>query len=96
MKGKSLTVCLYDVLLKGGRWGEYLKAGTWQLETDAFWTYPHVFSEMSSTDPQLYTTLGAARLVIFKGDLNYRKLVGDRNWETVVPFGTALQVNNSK
>jgi hypothetical protein len=47
---------------------------------------------MRSVQPQLYAALATARLVIFKGDLNYRKLVGDLNWEATVPFRTALQV----
>ena len=47
---------------------------------------------MASTDPALYEELGEADLLIFKGDLNYRKLIGDLNWETTVTFKTALQV----
>ena len=27
----------------------------------------------------------------YVGDLNYRKLVGDLNWETTVPLATAVQ-----
>lgn len=75
----------------GNRWKGFLDAGTWTIDDDAFWTYPHVYSEMSKVDPELYDRLGEADLVIFKGDLNYRKLVGDLNWETTVSFSTALQ-----
>ena len=49
---------------------------------------------MESSDPQLYEALKEANIVIFKGDLNYRKLVGDINWETTTTFKAALQVNN--
>jgi len=75
----------------GLKWKDYLESGLWELSADSFWTFPHVYSEMCSADPPLYSTLAEAKLVIFKGDLNYRKLVGDRNWETTVPFRTALQ-----
>ena len=77
----------------GVRWKEYLKTGQWTVCQDPFWTYPHVYSELEQTDPALYASLAEARLVIFKGDLNYRKLVGDLNWETTVDFKNALQVN---
>jgi len=75
----------------GNRWKGFVDSGTWEIFDDAFWTYPHVFSEMATADPELYSELSQADLVIFKGDLNYRKLVGDVNWETTVPFSTALQ-----
>lgn len=75
----------------GVRWKEYLKTGQWTVCQDPFWTYPHVYSELEQTDPALYASLAEARLVIFKGDLNYRKLVGDLNWETTVDFKNALQ-----
>jgi len=73
------------------RWSSYIKSGVWTVQADSFWTYPHSFNMMASTDPTLYSELGEADLVIFKGDLNYRKLVGDLNWETTVTFKTALQ-----
>lgn len=75
----------------GQRWSSYLSAGTWTSVADPFWTFPHDFSQMKETDLPLYNCLGQADLVIFKGDLNYRKLVGDLNWETTATFATALQ-----
>lgn len=75
----------------GARWRGYLDTGVWSVDADPFWTYPHVFSQMRKADPQLYARLAEAQLVIFKGDLNYRKLVGDLNWETTAPFRDCLQ-----
>jgi len=90
----SLAKLVEDVELSrlGRRWTEHFSSGTWSSVADPFWTFPHDFSQMKETDVTLYNTLGQADLVIFKGDLNYRKLVGDLNWETTVSFATALQV----
>ena len=46
---------------------------------------------MQGDDPELYMSLSEASLIVFKGDLNYRKLVGDLNWNPTTPFETALQ-----
>jgi hypothetical protein len=46
---------------------------------------------MKSADPDLYSELSEASLVIFKGDLNYRKLVGDLAWNPTDLFEDALQ-----
>lgn len=46
---------------------------------------------MKEHDPVLYAKLSDAKLVIFKGDLNYRKLLGDINWEYTTKFTKALR-----
>ena len=73
------------------RWETHLRNKSWTVHSDGFWTYPHSYHEMSATDPELYQDLSTDSLVIYKGDLNYRKLVGDLNWETTVPFSAALK-----
>lgn len=46
---------------------------------------------MQEIDPHLYSNLEQAKIVIFKGDLNYRKLVGDMNWVPTELFSVALR-----
>ena len=41
--------------------------------------------------PDLHDQLSKCDLVLFKGDLNYRKLVNDRSWSYDTKFGTALE-----
>lgn len=45
---------------------------------------------MKLLDEELYTKLSQSHLIILKGDLNYRKLVGDVFWEPTVPFTQAV------
>ncbi|VDL67608.1 unnamed protein product [Nippostrongylus brasiliensis] len=51
-----------------------------------FWTYPQPYCEMRNVAPDLYSELSMASLIMFKGDLNYRKLVADRDWAYDTPF----------
>ena len=46
---------------------------------------------MRKDDPTLYSQLSEANLLIFKGDLNYRKLVGDLAWSPTDTFVESLQ-----
>ena len=62
----------------------HLDAGTLHLHDHAFWTTPLVFWDMPEA---LREELRVAMLVFVKGDVNYRRLVGDRHW----PFKTPLQ-----
>jgi len=75
----------------GARWSAHLSAGRFTLHADPFWTLPHTFDRMAEEDAELYAALGQASLVIFKGDLNYRKLVGDLNWEAAAPLRAAVR-----
>mgnify|MGYP001030630119 FL=1 len=67
----------------GGRLLAHLDSGRLQLSTDYFWTLPYAAWEMPS---RLQQSLKRARLVILKGDANYRRLVGDRHWAFDTPF----------
>lgn len=46
---------------------------------------------MPLLDTELYNCLSQAQLLIFKGDLNYRKLLGDFNWSFTDEFQKTLR-----
>ncbi|KAG7508038.1 hypothetical protein JOB18_001411 [Solea senegalensis] len=75
----------------GFQWKSYMKEGVWSYHDHPFWTQPHEFCDMAADASDLYTRLQGADLVLFKGDLNYRKLTGDRYWDYTVSFDTALR-----
>lgn len=52
---------------------------------------PHEFYKMKTEDNELYKSLGEASIVFFKGDLNYRKLMGEMNWPPTTSFEDALR-----
>jgi uncharacterized protein with ATP-grasp and redox domains len=59
-----------------------------RLQVRAHWLYTtclHYFQMPSD----LREDLAAGRLVIFKGDANYRRLVGDAHWPPTTPFAAA-------
>jgi len=39
------------------RWSSYIQSGVWTVQADSFWTYPHCFDMMATTDPALYSEL---------------------------------------
>lgn len=59
--------------------------------SEHFWTGPYSFCQMQQVNRELYAKLSEADLLIFKGDLNYRKLLGDFNWPFDADFKTVLR-----
>ncbi|KAJ8480751.1 hypothetical protein ONZ51_g6456 [Trametes cubensis] len=55
-----------------------------------FWTSPYPYWNMKELAPGLHKSLEDSSLVIFKGDLNFRKLTGDVQWPASTPFETAI------
>jgi hypothetical protein len=75
----------------GRRYRSYLESGQFELtEPHHFFTSPYEFYKMSKNAPELYDSIAEAHLVIIKGDLNYRKLLADINWEPTTIFRIAL------
>ncbi|KNC84125.1 hypothetical protein SARC_03646 [Sphaeroforma arctica JP610] len=62
----------------GGRLKENLASQKWVITTHTFWTLWNDYHHMESVAPDLFAELSKSQLLIFKGDLNYRKLLGDR------------------
>lgn len=86
-------------------WASYLRSGHFKLsvppttrlgaatglEKGDFWTEGVGYDAMPEVAPALLAELrDKSNLVIFKGDLNYRKLTGDLRWPATTPFETAL------
>ncbi|XP_070490902.1 damage-control phosphatase ARMT1-like [Chironomus tepperi] len=83
-----------DPILKeaGLKWNGYVKSGQFELiePADHFFTSGYEFYKMEKISPSLYQSIAESHLAIFKGDLNYRKLLGDVNWDPTNDFRTAL------
>lgn len=65
------------------RWVSYMKTGQWELHAHNYWAQPFPFWERPR---DVSEDLKKARLAFVKGDANYRRLLGDREWELGTPF----------
>eukprot|EP00898_Chlorokybus_atmophyticus_P005673 jgi/Chlat1/6106/Chrsp40S09029 len=72
-----------DLSALAERWRSHVTSGKWSLLPDYFWVQPPAFWEMASS---LVDELSPSGLVIVKGDANYRRLLGDRDWPHSQPF----------
>ncbi|MGW0854712.1 damage-control phosphatase ARMT1 family protein [Streptomyces sp. NPDC002690] len=67
----------------GGRLWKAMAAGRLEVRTHPFFCTPFAYEGMPE---DLRQEFAGAALTILKGDLNYRRLVGDRQWDATVPF----------
>lgn len=67
----------------GRRLWTAMSSGTITLRTHVFWCAPLPFRDLPT---DLADDLSHATLTILKGDLNYRRLVGDQAWPPTTPF----------
>ncbi|ODV66283.1 DUF89-domain-containing protein [Hyphopichia burtonii NRRL Y-1933] len=68
----------------------YFDTGKLKVSHHSFWTLSYNYWEIPQFS-DLYNQLSSSSLIIFKGDLNYRKLTGDLQWDKTTPFLTAIQ-----
>jgi damage-control phosphatase, subfamily III len=68
----------------------FFEEGSMTVRSHAFWTTAESFHDMETYAPGLLKSLQSSALVIFKGDLNYRKLTKDGMWPHGTPFSAAL------
>jgi len=71
-------------------WSNFHAEGQLILRSNRFWTEGGSFWRLPSSDPELYEDLKESELVIFKGDLNYRKLTGDVSYLKVLDYKETL------
>jgi hypothetical protein len=68
----------------GKRWEKYLDEGKWVCNEDSFWVQPPPMWEMPA---KLRGDLKSrCDLAFIKGDANYRRLLGDLEWDFSAPF----------
>jgi hypothetical protein len=65
---------------------EAFGAGRLEVAPDPFWSSPWFLWE---APPHIDAALHAATLVVFKGDANYRRVVGDALWPPSAPLSSA-------
>ncbi len=73
----------------------YRKSGKFELTDSEFWTVDLDYWNLSPQEKkyggaQLWKYFQDSTLMIIKGDLNYRKLTGDRHWPRTTPFQTGI------
>jgi len=73
------------------KWLHFLDTRQWEVVEEEFWTLPLPYHVMEKEDKALYNNLSHSQLIIFKGDLNYRKLGADLRWPTTTTFKEFLQ-----
>ena len=74
----------------GQDWRALFHKGQLEFRSELFWTTQHPFGRLPIVDPGLFDDLADADLIIYKGDLNYRKLTYDGMWPHSTPFHEAL------
>ncbi|AJF68539.1 damage-control phosphatase ARMT1 family protein [Streptomyces vietnamensis] len=80
---RRLTEATGEARRIGGRLWKAMAAGSLEARTHPFFCAPLPYEEMPE---DLRVEFASDTLTILKGDLNYRRLVGDQLWHPTVPF----------
>jgi hypothetical protein len=65
---------------------QYIRENKIIIKNDLFWTRPLCFKDMEQENNELYQDMSSSKLVVVKGDLNYRRLVEDKSWDYTDTF----------
>ncbi|ORY16135.1 hypothetical protein BCR34DRAFT_597932 [Clohesyomyces aquaticus] len=92
--GKTPTP-LYDTEVSDlkflfNHWSRIHAEGQLVLRPNRFWTEGGSYWRLPKAAPSLLEDLTGSELVIFKGDLNYRKLTADAAWAPTTLFAEAI------
>jgi Damage-control phosphatase ARMT1-like domain len=68
----------------GTVWKEYLNTGAWKCSENNFWVQPFPMWQM--TEPLRSEMRSRCDLAFVKGDANYRRLLGDLQWDLTASF----------
>lgn len=82
-RSSDSTIPPPPIALLGDRWAEHVASGRWVLEENFFWVQPTAMWDMPEETER---DLAQSSLVFVKGDANYRRLLGDRDWPLDTPF----------
>lgn len=74
--------------LVGERLERALKIGRLKVSTHFYWSSPIPAGAMP---PGILSELSGAGLIISKGDINYRRWLGDARWEPATPWSEIIQ-----
>ncbi|KAI8976062.1 hypothetical protein BDB01DRAFT_728170 [Pilobolus umbonatus] len=78
------------------RWQQYVKDGRMIIRTHDFWCSGLSYWYMKSHAEDLFNDMKQSDLIIYKGDLNYRKLTFDCDWPVTTPFREAIGPDMAK
>jgi len=71
-------------------WATMHSEGEISIRSSRFWTQAGSYWRLPTVGKEVFDDLRQSELVIFKGDLNYRKLTGDVAWPATTPFVEAI------
>lgn len=72
-----------NAVIFGSRLEKYIDSGHLQIQSHLFWNSPLVMWELPE---DLQEEWRRSSLVISKGDMNYRRILGDLQWDFGLPF----------